>query len=251
MMSFKIVSYNIWFDRFLREQRLKSLISKILIDNPCVVCLQEVTDVTHSKLVTALDDRYKYTYPKNLSHRYGCLILSKYPIEKATSLKFKSNMGRQLDLTYVRLPSNHSIVIANAHFESEFDFDNKFKTMQYRYTTAVLNKIFSDNSCDKNFLGTILCADTNITVNDSVKYNSSLGLFCDAWDKDQTKENTYDTKTNVLLSESYNQIQSRLDRILYRPTNGLVQISFDMLKGDILEISDHYGISASFVLKKS
>lgn len=249
MVSFKIVSYNIWFDRFLREQRLKSLISKILLENPCVVCLQEVVDMTHQKLLTDLTDKYKYTYPENLNHRYGCLIMSKYPIEKATSLKFRSNMGRQLDLTYIRLPSNYSIVVANTHFESEFDIENKLKTSQYKYTSAILNKICNDNNHDKNFLGTILCADTNITKHDEVKYNLSLGLFCDAWNKDVTKENTYDTKTNILLSESDNQIQSRLDRILYRPSNKLMLTSFDMLKGNMLEISDHYGISASFNIK--
>lgn len=246
MVQFKILSYNIWFDRFLREPRLKSLISKILAENPCVVCLQEVIDFTHGKLLTNLLTEYKYSYPENLNHRYGCLILSKYPIEKATSLKFKSNMGRQLDLAYIRLPSNRSIVIANTHFESEFEVDNKTKISQYKYTTAVLNKIFNDNVHDKNFLGTILCADTNITKHDEIKYNLSLGTFCDAWNKDQSKENTYDTKTNILLSESKNQFCTRLDRILYNSNNGLKQTSFDMLKGDQLEISDHYGISASF-----
>lgn len=249
MTSFKIVSYNIWFDRFLREQRLKSLISKLLLENPCVVCLQEVVDITHSGLLATLSDKYKYIYPKNLTHRYGCLIMSKYPIEKATSLKFRSNMGRQLDLAYIRLPSNHSIVIANTHFESEFDTENKLKTSQYKYTSAILNKIYNDNIHDENFLGTILCSDTNITKHDEIKYNLSLGLFRDAWDKDVTKENTYDTKTNILLSESENQIQSRLDRILYRPSNKLLHKSFDMLKGNLLEISDHYGITASFGIK--
>lgn len=246
-MLFKIASYNIWFDKFLREHRVKSLISKISSENPCVVCLQEVVNVTHSTLAIALNDQYKYSYPKTLKNTYGCVIFSKYPIEKATSLKFKSNMGRQLDLVYIRLPSGKTIVVGNCHFESEFEEHNKFKLLQYRYTSAILRKIYCDNIGDKNFLGTFLCSDTNITQHDIQYYNKFFELFEDAWDNDFSKENTYDTKTNILLSESNKQIQARLDRILYLNTNKFKKISFEILKGEhLIEISDHYGVMATF-----
>jgi endonuclease/exonuclease/phosphatase family metal-dependent hydrolase len=212
------------------------------------MCLQEVVSVTHSKLLSALGTTYKYSYPENLAHRYGCIILSKYPIEKSTSLKFRSNMGRQLDIVNIRLPTSHSIVIANTHFESEFGENNTLKTLQYRYTSAILHKIHMDHIHDKKFLGTILCSDTNLTKHDEIKYMESFGTFLDAWDIDgriETKKYTYDTKENILLSESENQIQSRLDRILYIPANGLLQSSFNMIKGNLIEISDHFGIIAN------
>lgn len=248
-MILKIVSYNIWFDSFMRQQRITSLLSKIFVENPEVICLQEVIEETHSRLSKELKTVYKYTYPEFLPHRYGCVIYSKHPIEKATSLKFKSNMGRQLDLAYIRLPTGNSIVIGNTHFESEFEEHNNVKKLQYRYASAMLQKIHNDNISDINYVGTLLCSDTNLTKYDENYYSTLFSKFKDVWSVNDSDGYTYDTKTNSLLTtiNIENEIRARIDRILYLPKN-MKQVSSNTLKGDILEISDHYGIFATFVI---
>lgn len=254
-MQIKVLSYNIWFDTFLREQRLKSLIKKINSENPSIICLQEVVKSTLSNLTTEIETNYKYKFPKNITNRYGCVIFSKYPIEKTTSLNFKSNMGRQLDLVYVRLPNQKLLVITNTHFESEFEEHNELKISQYLYTSSVINKIFNDNLNNFNFLGIISCQDTNITKYDEIYYSKSMGQFNDAYNKQHvskfTEEFTYDTRTNVLLSDSKREIRARLDRILYKSNlknreSQLIQTSYKIIKGDLIEISDHYGVVATF-----
>lgn len=65
-MILKIVSYNIWFDSFMRQQCITSLISKIFSENPEIICLQEVIGETHSRLSKELKTIYKYTYPEFL-----------------------------------------------------------------------------------------------------------------------------------------------------------------------------------------
>lgn len=248
-MILKIVSYNIWFDSFMRHQRTTSLISKIFLENPSIICLQEVIKETHSRLSKELKTVYKYTYPEFLPYRYGCVIYSKYPIEKATSLKFKSNMGRQLDLAYIRLPTGNLIVIGNTHFESEFEEHNNIKKFQYRYASAILQKIQNDNINDINYVGTLLCSDTNLTKYDENYYSILFSNFKDVWNMNNTDGYTYDTKTNSLLTtmNTENEIRARIDRILYLSKN-IKQSTSNTLKGDILEISDHYGISATFVI---
>jgi endonuclease/exonuclease/phosphatase family metal-dependent hydrolase len=242
-MSIKIMSYNIWFDEKLREERTHELIKKIKKENPSIICLQEVTEQTHAIIMSEIQSEYKYTYPEKLNHKYGCITLSNIPIEKSHSVKYESNMGRQLDIMKIG-----KIIIMNTHFESEFIEDNKLKKKQYKLTSEIMKiiKIISDPSIS----GVILCSDTNMTETDVKEYNESFNMYLDAWIVDGQNalcENTYDTTTNELMKDSEKTYISRLDRIIYLTNNNnITQKKFQMLKGDNIEISDHYGIMTEF-----
>jgi len=244
-MNIKIWSYNIWFDDLCKFKRIESLINKIKIEDPCVLCFQEITDFTKNELKNKLNDKYKYQYPTELKYKYGTMIFSKFPIKKSESFKFESNMERYLDMAWIKLQDEKYIIVSNSHFESEFNEHNELKILQYNCTGSILNKIFNDYKNDENFMGLFLCADTNLTQNEKTDFDKAFLNFSDAWNNDVTQEYTYDTKTNVYLLDSSLDIQSRLDRILYK-SNGIKYKSFNMIKGNLFEISDHYGISATF-----
>lgn len=250
-MTFKIMSYNIWFDQFLRISRTKSLIKKILIEQPSVICLQEVTPAVQQLLLNDLESLYQYSYPNHLTRRYGCLIMSKYKIENTKTFKFNSNMGRQLDIVNIKI-GNEYVIVGNTHFESEFDTLNETKLSQYKYSSKLLNEIFNDNKHISSFMGIFLCSDTNLTEVDKHLYYSVFDSFNDAHVVDQSLNSlswTYDTSTNIYLLNHSKKIQARLDRILYKTTS-MIQTDFSITNGfPNIEISDHYGITSSFVKK--
>jgi endonuclease/exonuclease/phosphatase family metal-dependent hydrolase len=253
-MLFKIMSYNIWFDKLARITRTNKLIETILKEKPNVVCLQEVVPETCSILLENLQQYYPYHYPSALGHRYGCFIFSKHSIIQSETKAFLSNMGRLLDVVTINLGddldgSNSKIIIGNTHFESEFDKDNVVKKVQYKTAASFLQQLFLKNSTDENFIEIFLCSDTNVTQYEENDFDETFKLMSDAWivgGQNDNNKYTYDTKTNIYIRNSEFQIRARLDRILFKNAHNLKQINFKMIGSDEFEISDHYGIIGEY-----
>lgn len=241
-----LMSYNIWFDEFNRTERLFSLFDVINKTNPDVVCLQEVLDFQYDTIKNRLE--YQYHYPKKLNLKYGCVILSKYPMENSITISLPSVMKRDLIMVKINVSNNvtdQSFVIANVHFESEFNGTNLLKKEQYKHVSEILNKVHYDCS------NVILCSDTNVTDFDEAYFVQSFCNFKDAWKhngSDIDKQFTYDYDTNTNLQSRNIELKCRIDRILFKINDTVECNDFNLLTsaGMTVEPSDHHGIVTLF-----
>jgi endonuclease/exonuclease/phosphatase family metal-dependent hydrolase len=239
----KIMSYNIWFDNFHRTERLFSLFDVIYKTDPDVICLQEVLDFQYDTIKNRLN--YQYYYPEKLNLKYGCVILSKYPIKQSVTISLPSAMKRNLSLVKINI-DEISFVIANVHFESEFNTYNNTKKEQFKHVGAILNKMYYDHS------NVILCSDTNTTEFDELYLSQCFNKFKDAWienGSDMNKKFTYDYDTNTNLQLRKIELKCRIDRILFKLNNTISCFNFDLLTniGSSIEPSDHHGIMTTFI----
>ncbi len=261
---FTVVSYNIWFDKTLCLERTISLIESINLLNPDVICFQEVRPEIYDILIQFLIE-YKYYFPEKLKKTYGCVTFSKYPITKCLDYLYSnSKMGRSLIITKIDYPhqiisdnindtstNKIEITVANTHFESLFkkNTENKIKLEQYENARIVLDSLYAE------YQNVILCSDTNVMINEEILFDSQFknNLWIDAWKIKGTALNkyTYNSEKNVHLQLKHQQskFKSRLDRILYK-TNNCVIDNFDIIvkNDESIEISDHFGIYANFTI---
>lgn len=251
----KILSYNIWFSEMLWEQRTVSLVDVIRKNNPNVICLQEVRPIIFTSLKDQLIE-YKYSYPKKVSTRYGCVIFSKYKIKRCWKYPFmNSHMFRSLYVVNIEIPieSNDDefpfidVIIATSHFESVFSQHNVEKINQYQYVRKVLDLLSVE------YKNIILCADTNVMSYEEDSLNDIFVGYIDAWavNYKTSDEYTFNSECNPYLFSSINKVRymSRLDRILYTCNDFLFNdfhlvgkntANTDDMSGK--EPSDHYGV---------
>ena len=279
MKRLVVLTYNIWFKDIELMSRTEALLVEILEHNPDIVCFQEVQKKIWPHLLEVLQSTYPYYHPKTIpQNHYGTAIISKYPILEHTILPFaNSKMGRELTICRIQyqdpepifestnfhefsdfndqqqeLKTNteqkyrqFQVLIANAHFESEFQTNiiNREKLSQYGQTSEILN-IFRSSTPEM-----IMCCDSNILVKEEKKFFKTYG-WKDAWNKTGTDHHkyTYDTKTNPHLKRFNRTIQARLDRILYR--GKIANTGYQLLTGPqgMIQPSDHYGVMAEFLL---
>lgn len=242
--QFKVLSYNICFDEYQRTERLFSLVDTINRESADVVCLQEVLDFQYDTIRDRLN--YDYSYPENLDTRYGCVILSKYPIVKSKTINLPTKMGRSLLLAQIEI-NDIPVVIANTHFESEFREINDLKLEQFEHVSTILDKLYND------YKNIILCSDTNVTDYDKNNFDSAFGHMSDSWiinGSNKQKEFTYDFTNNSILQARNIKLRCRIDRILFRCDNNVTLNDFNLIKeeNNKYQPSDHHGISSLFNL---
>jgi endonuclease/exonuclease/phosphatase family metal-dependent hydrolase len=154
-------------------------------------------------------------------------------MNEATSHYFENSlMSRYVLMAELDKPN---IIIATAHFESEFK-DCKKKHSQYSECKKLLEK-----KHEKKKLPVVLTCDSNCGFKDEIYFFKG---WKDCWKDKGNKDNkfTYDGKTNPNINHNY---RNRLDRIIYKGKNMSVK-SFDMhknVKGMHIP-SDHYGVIA-------
>ena len=277
MNQLHILSYNIWFEETMEEERVVALINIINKYKPDIICLQEVKQNIFNILISKLDE-YSYNYyPKRIVASYGCVIFSKYNIAKCLTIPFQNSMmGRSLIISKIDFPyfdekdtsvNKIEIVIVTTHFESIFSRkrENTVKLEQFKTAHQILNKLYKD------YENVIFCVDTNIITGEEDRFipTSSkhyelnkqnevddsnleeqilcLDVWYDAWSDmgDATNRYTYDSYTNMHLKKNKFKYRSRLDRVLYK-CNNCILTQFDTIKNNILEPSDHYGITTKF-----
>jgi len=238
----KILSYNIWFSKELREERLESLIATIQYYNPDIICLQEVVPDCLNVLKNTMQE-YKYCFPCSLEYAYGCVIMSKLPIMAQYEHEFPNSvMGRKLQVCRFEI-NNKTLVVGNTHFESEFKKNNIEKISQMKQAEYILLNE------QETFGSVIFCADTNITDIDEDAFFKN-GMWSDCWkEKGDKKEAwTYDYYKNENLNgKNIGRYRSRLDRMLYI-SNSMKCTSYKLVKGiaNLIQPSDHFGIYGEF-----
>lgn len=261
MNELVVVSYNVWFSETLEIERTNSLIETIFCNDADVICMQELKPHIYEILITQLK-KYKYHYPKRIEQNYGCAIISRYPISKTLTYDFNNSlMGRSLQVVQIDYPfhnyteegvvvENCEIIVANTHFESVFNkqFENTTKLQQYDIAESQLNSLYED------YGNIIFCADLNILDHEEEKFfRNSIDKWKDSWELRGNDSNkyTFDSKTNIYLQIKKYKYRSRLDRILFR-TDECVLDEFRRLEGvqGSTQPSDHYGVLCKFSVKR-
>lgn len=221
MSNIKLISYNIWYHPHKRLKRCDHLISLILMKDPDIICLQEVTIPVKQRLLQAIGSKY-YSVDDMLEYgthrRYGNMILSKIPIIKHEIYDLQTKMERKFLMAFL----GNNIIIGCIHFDSG---DNEItRRSQFNFVTD-LCKIYPN---------VILTGDFNMKSSES-----SLSNYFYTFDN----VDTYDTKTNVMIShEPY--LPQPFDRVMIR---GFNLINFELIGNipidlDYTYISDHYGL---------
>lgn len=232
-----VLSYNIWFNTYLWRERTEAFIKKIRGLNPHFVCLQEVRSEVFNVLRTSLSEYHFIT--QDISVGYFCVIMSRFPPRETEDYAFASSMGRSLLVGWFPLGDGHEVVVANTHFESVFHRQgNPVKIDQFKTSEDILEKILRTSS------NVIFCMDSNVL---DIEESQLLGSWCDSWKLKGNDANkfTYDGKKNKYLTAQNVPYQSRLDRILFKCINWKVS-QYQMLDNPRMEISDHFGVCATF-----
>lgn len=217
----KILSLNVWFDNYLKEERTTLLIDYILTKDFDIIMLQEVTASVLSFIYKRISNVYPFIHTDVYEGNYGTCIISKYEIQDRQNFKFNnSRMNRGLVFGKI-----NDIIFCTSHFESEFSYHFMTKVDQFNQTFTYLskfNKVF--------FIG-----DTNITKRDEqyLNYKNFNDVYLEI---DNSKDNiyTYDGIKNPFLK---NKIRSRVDRCYLKD---IIPKSY-VLEKDIV-MSDHYAL---------
>ena len=154
MTQLKVLTWNIHF-KDLTQERITRILSIISIQNPDIICLQEIP---HSMVNSFQLPDYPNRFGAQFQHQYNTLILSRYPCVRYDRYPLpKTSMGRNLLLTNIILPSTQIVYIGTFHLESIFNATDSepFKMNQLLY----IKSIIPPNS------PIILMGDTNLVLN--------------------------------------------------------------------------------------
>lgn len=231
----KVVSFNVWFDRYKREDRLESLITSLFVCDPDIICFQEVVPEIFIKLKDILK---QYTfYSEDQDRKYFCVIASKFPFKKTFSVEYHpyTSMNRNILIAQFNV-NNTKFCVATTHFESEFRKNNSIKMKQFKIAKDILDKLKLQN----RFI--VLCADSNInTENENLNYFRD---WIDVWRMKGNENNryTYDYKTNGNLNSRGIRFRSRIDRINIKGDVKIKEFNFVSVVDKMIDPSDHHGI---------
>lgn len=146
----KIITYNIWFDKYNWENRLINIAKICETKNPDIICFQEVTDdfINFIFSLKFIQERYYITYiPSQLKNWYDVAILSKYKCN-AYIVPYISRMGRKLVYITLINNSNDLIKIGTTHLESLNN--SKIRENQLLLSYDILDSLESESIGFKN-----------------------------------------------------------------------------------------------------
>lgn len=247
-----VLTYNIWFSKFIWEKRLDALESVIDRYKPDIVCVQELRQEVHDAFLDRFNDEYDIQL-KDFSQTYDCCIMvRKTPdivVDTSIVVPYEySIMMRNLHMTVIS-HKGQKYVIGNTHYESIFDKSDD--RIQNKYSQYVMSKDIMEitgsevlNDSKDETIELILCCDSNLTAEDGDIFDKTFNEWKDCWDG-KMDGHTYNTETNPYLKKISKRIVSRLDRILINGRSKVVEskviskLTDDKIK---LEPSDHYGV---------
>ena len=259
----RLLSYNIWFAEYMEIERALALLITIKEQDPDVICLQEVKGNIYAMLKDNLRHDYTHFFPKYVAGRYGCVIFSKHPITDGYVHKYiYTKMNRHLVMAKVeyevpvgleRGENGHRllvkcipIIVANTHYESEFNEYNKCKLKQYEISQKILNNLHA------KFKNVVLCGDMNLKPEEEKDFFDT-DIWTDAWVSKGSDDDKYsfDSERNPYLRlKTRNKYKSRLDRILCRGDNYSVKTYRLILPDEgTVPPSDHFGIYTTLALR--
>jgi endonuclease/exonuclease/phosphatase family metal-dependent hydrolase len=214
----KLISVNIWFDNYLKYERINLLLDYILKNKPDIIFLQEVKIDILSFLYKKIEFIYKYIHFSVEENNYGLVILSKNEIKNREYYKFNnSKMGRGILFCEI-----NNIIFATTHLESVFK-NEKTKIDQFNNSIKLLSK----------YNNVIFGGDMNL------KKELDSFNFIDMYDNSKNNKFTYDGLNNLFIKNKY---RNRLDRIYYK---GSFKINNFNLNKEYI-VSDHFILEIDF-----
>ena len=126
--AFRVLTYNIWFDRQHMAERMPSVLAILEESNADFLCLQEVTDasmklVQSAAFVTAADG-YDVSPLSRHSEGYFTLLLARKKLHAVfTRSRIPTRMGRDLCTASVQVAAEDGaraaqLLVSTSHFES-------------------------------------------------------------------------------------------------------------------------------------
>jgi endonuclease/exonuclease/phosphatase family metal-dependent hydrolase len=248
--TLKIVTYNVWFDKRAKKERMHALMNICKVAD--IICLQEVT-LEFLNWVLQEDWVQNGVYISDVSgdtmNSYGVLILSRVPVEKFTLHILPTFMERKFLVAHLKI-NDETVQIGTIHLESLNNAPIRRK--QLGVIQTILNKETSLFMGDFNFDAT-----SNYQREDVILENDSLKeLFpnhLDLWDvlNPDDKGYTFDPQINTMLRGFH---RSRLDRIMmlsktWRAISIEILGNTSFLGGDgVLNFpSDHFGLMTEII----
>lgn len=233
----KILSWNIWFDQRLMDERMKLIVKGIDSTNADVVCLQEIIPKSLEILIKHFEPKGYNFYPRKMDKSYGTIIMSKIPVISFVHIPFReSQMHRHFLMIRVQNQKEEIISIATSHLESEFHKHNPTKLQQFKNVLDIAKK-------QNKF---IWIGDSNILNHEQEKVSMLCKNVChDVANLFNKLQNTYDSSLNTNIMDNK---KSRPDRAYVK---NIPILSYDLVGTTSEPIyngrmnvfpSDHFGI---------
>jgi endonuclease/exonuclease/phosphatase family metal-dependent hydrolase len=152
----KVLTLNIDF-KGLTSERIQEIIALIQKHNPVIVFLQEVPREMVEHFLQM--EQYQFHLGTKFQHPYDTLILSRFPYIRYDRIPLpETNMGRNLLLAQIVLPSGQTIFVGTFHCDSVFgkigSGQETLKLDQLSFIGSILE--------DKPY---VIAGDTNLTDN--------------------------------------------------------------------------------------
>jgi tyrosyl-DNA phosphodiesterase 2 len=166
--TLKIITQNIWFDRYEQHTRYTELLKQLNEADADVICLQEVIK-PFLQLVTESDwirERYFISDVTGYTlERYGVMILTRLPVDHFCFTRLPTQMGRSLIHALFELGDGKRFGVATVHFESLGNRD--LRAQQISIAAQVLDERYDD---------AVLCGDFNFDSDRNFARNDRLPL---------------------------------------------------------------------------
>ncbi|MCF7984702.1 MAG: endonuclease/exonuclease/phosphatase family protein [Thiohalocapsa sp.] len=245
----RVLTYNIWFSKHCRAERLAELLRVIESCRADVIGLQEVTPEQARGILAA--DWVRGEYQVSDAHGstlspHGVLLLSRLPLRRVAFCGLPSRKHRKLLLGTLALREG-DLNIATVHMESSAT-SRLLRLAQIKHARSAQARAGAEDA--------ILMGDLNFDPRQQAEQTRIDAAYVDLWSELRAGEPGYsvDTKRNGMrLLHKRGHKCARFDRILLRsPANRWQPQSIQLVGTDpvsgapgTLFPSDHFGLLAT------
>ena len=229
-----ISTWNVWFDRFHREERNNALLSELGQYKPDIMVFQEVT-MPFIRAAQACEWlREGYWISATDHNQIGVVMISRLPAARVFFHQLTSEMGRRL-----LVADFSNIAVASGHFESNRG-SGSVRQKQFQESIEFLSR----------YPRAVLAGDFNCTAEDAESERLNAH-FVDAWDaKGEGPGYTLDTFANERARRDARcDLQVRIDRVLLQGDLKVQSISLLGTEAfqENVHASDHFGLLSDIV----
>ena len=260
-----VLTWNVWFDRMLFDQRLDAIIVELLSRRPNVACFQEVTPRFASAVRNSRVLNQVYAVSQNTIYEYGCMMLvNKSWAPTFEEIALPTRMGRSLLVSQFAHPSlggDPALVHAVATVHLESLNSERARAEQLDICRAHLRPFSNAVLCgDFNFDSTQTWGDWRPGARprpaaelENHVLARALPDFVDVWPllRPEDAGITFDGASNPCVHDRAERM--RYDRIVAAASPGslLRPVAIEMIGTEPLADSrympsDHFGLLATF-----
>jgi tyrosyl-DNA phosphodiesterase 2 len=243
-----LLTYNVWFGEFLRQERFAALLDAVRACGPDLVALQEVTPrhLEHLLAVEWVRREFRISDITGATLQpHGVLLLSRLPLRNLGLQELPSDKDRKLLVAELGLGSR-AVCVGNLHLESS----PQATPVRLAQLDTILPRLHGTQR-------TLLMGDFNFDPGQMLEQARVDQYYRDLWAELGFTEDT--AINGMLLSHKGREKQVRFDRILLRsPRPGWIPESVRLIgtrpitpyQPDVFP-SDHFGLAGSLVWSDS